>query len=73
MPFCKTCDDTGAADGTPERPKCPDCYCESCTQAGTSIVGKTDDGKTICEDCVDHIAGHHEPMNVSPQDDPNDD
>ena len=75
MIFCETCQDTGACPcgATDCKARCEDCYCDSCSQAGTKIVGKMDDGKPICEDCSDHIAGHYEPRNVSAQDDPNDD
>lgn len=30
-PKCGTCEGTGKADGTPDSPKCSDCYCAECT------------------------------------------
>jgi len=53
MPYCETCNGTGtcpcgATDCGPKR--CPDCFCDSCSEAGKEIVGKSH-GKNICDTC----------------------
>lgn len=53
---CETCQDTGncpcgATDCGPKR--CPDCYCDSCSESGKKLVGFDCDGKPMCRECCD--------------------
>ena len=53
MKTCETCQDTGncpcgASDCGPK--PCPDCWCDSCAEAGQEIISKLG-GKNICKDC----------------------
>jgi len=52
---CQTCGGTGKADGTPDSPRCSDCYCDSCSEKGKKIVGLDGDDKPICKECVEAI------------------